>query len=45
MYPHPTIQENMWKPYFGQNLTFPSAGATFKIKSRSPKSNQLYTPS
>ena len=28
----------MWKPYFGQNLTFQSACVTLKIRSRSPKS-------
>ena len=28
----------MQKPYFGQNLTFQSAGVTLKIKSRSQKS-------
>ena len=26
-------------PYFGQNLTFQSAGVTLKIKSKSPKYN------
>ena len=32
---------NRRKPYFGQNLTFQSAGMTLKIRSRSPKSKQL----
>ena len=30
------------KCYSGQNLTFQSANVTLKIKSRSPKSNQLF---
>ena len=30
-------------PYFGQNLTFKSADVTLKIRSGSPKSNQLLT--
>ena len=31
------------KPYFGQNLTFQSADVSLKIRSGSPKSNQLLT--
>ena len=35
-------QEISYKLYFGQNMTFQSAGVTLKIESRSPKSNVLF---
>ena len=34
----------MWKPYFGQNLTFQSTGVALKIR-LSPKTKQHLTPS
>ena len=37
--------DSKWKHKFGQNLKFRSAGVTLKIRSRSSKSNQLFTPS
>ena len=33
------------KPYFGQNLTFQSAGVTLKIRPRLLISNQFFPPS
>ena len=36
-------KENIRKPYFGKNLTFQCAGVTFKRRSRSPKSKQLFS--
>ena len=37
------LRDIIQKPYFGQNMTFQSAGVTLKMKPRSSKFNQLLT--